>query len=359
MEKKTIGKFISVLRKANGMTQQELADKLLVSDKTVSKWECDERMPDISLLPAIAEVFGITTDELLRGERNNPERENYGTEENETKQKVKSDKQFDNMIDKKIRNYKNLSFISIALLILAMIIAISVNFGASRGDIAFFCSVILCIASEVCQVLFARNYWIKFDDENEVSKDKIVSANNKIARDAIAISFANAGSIGFYIPLLLVYKLINIGYINAYLTAKTFFLGGSLMLCCVLFATYAVYMLFVKKPLHDKGIVVMTREQEKMFEINKPMIMKMAIAFLCVTIVFGISVAIVSNTHGDLYYELDSIISPIVYSLLGIDLVASFATYVALANKNKKKVLAGVVDCDSVEEPIPEELAVE
>jgi transcriptional regulator with XRE-family HTH domain len=99
MEKKTIGKFISVLRKANGMTQQELADKLLVSDKTVSKWECDERMPDISLLPAIAEVFGITTDELLRGERNNPEREGYGTEESETKQKAKSDKQLKLMID--------------------------------------------------------------------------------------------------------------------------------------------------------------------------------------------------------------------------------------------------------------------
>ncbi|MBR7162455.1 MAG: helix-turn-helix transcriptional regulator [Clostridia bacterium] len=85
MEKKTIGKFISVLRKAKGMTQQELADKLLVSDKTVSKWERDERMPDISLLPAIAEIFGITTDELLRGERNNPEREGYGTEETEAK----------------------------------------------------------------------------------------------------------------------------------------------------------------------------------------------------------------------------------------------------------------------------------
>ena len=89
MEKKTIGKFIAVLRKANGMTQQELGDKLMVSDNTVSKWERDERMPDISLLPAIAEIFGITTDELLRGERNNPERADYKTEESEAKQKGK------------------------------------------------------------------------------------------------------------------------------------------------------------------------------------------------------------------------------------------------------------------------------
>ena len=43
MEKKTIGKFISVLRRANGMTQKELGDKLYVSDKTVSGWERDIR----------------------------------------------------------------------------------------------------------------------------------------------------------------------------------------------------------------------------------------------------------------------------------------------------------------------------
>ena len=42
MEKKTIGKFISALRRANGMTQKDLGEKLFVSDKTVSRWECDE-----------------------------------------------------------------------------------------------------------------------------------------------------------------------------------------------------------------------------------------------------------------------------------------------------------------------------
>ena len=74
MEKKTIGQFISVLRKANGMTQKELAEKLYVSDKTVSRWECDESTPDLALIPVLAEIFQITTDELLRGERKNPEK---------------------------------------------------------------------------------------------------------------------------------------------------------------------------------------------------------------------------------------------------------------------------------------------
>ena len=80
MEKITIGKFIAALRRANGMTQRELGEKLFVSDKTVSRWECDECTPDLSLIPTIAEIFGITTDELLRGERNNRERENASDE---------------------------------------------------------------------------------------------------------------------------------------------------------------------------------------------------------------------------------------------------------------------------------------
>lgn len=69
MEKMTIGKFIAALRRASGMTQKELGERLYVSDKTVSRWERDECTPELNLIPAIAEIFGITSDELLRGQR--------------------------------------------------------------------------------------------------------------------------------------------------------------------------------------------------------------------------------------------------------------------------------------------------
>ncbi len=69
MEKKTMGAFLSALRRAEGLTQQEVADRLAVSNRAVSRWERDEAAPDISLLPAIADLFGVTVDELLRGER--------------------------------------------------------------------------------------------------------------------------------------------------------------------------------------------------------------------------------------------------------------------------------------------------
>lgn len=68
MEKKSLGGFIAALRKAEGMTQKQLAEKLKVSDKTVSRWERDETSPDLASIPVIADLFGITADELLRGE---------------------------------------------------------------------------------------------------------------------------------------------------------------------------------------------------------------------------------------------------------------------------------------------------
>lgn len=64
----TLGKRIASLRKKADMTQEELAEKLEVSPQAVSKWENDMSCPDIMLLPAIARLFGVSTDTLLSGE---------------------------------------------------------------------------------------------------------------------------------------------------------------------------------------------------------------------------------------------------------------------------------------------------
>ena len=63
----TIGNRITKYRKAKGMTQEDLASQLGVSAQAVSKWENDASCPDISLLPKLCNVLGVTTDELLTG----------------------------------------------------------------------------------------------------------------------------------------------------------------------------------------------------------------------------------------------------------------------------------------------------
>ena len=69
MKRTSIGEFIAALRKARGYTQQDVADALGVSNKTVSSWETGASLPDISMIPSIAELYGVTCDEILRAER--------------------------------------------------------------------------------------------------------------------------------------------------------------------------------------------------------------------------------------------------------------------------------------------------
>lgn len=66
MEKKTLGIMIASLRKEQGLTQLELAEKMGVTDKAVSKWERDLSCPDVNTIPKLAEVFGISVDELMQ-----------------------------------------------------------------------------------------------------------------------------------------------------------------------------------------------------------------------------------------------------------------------------------------------------
>ncbi len=69
MNPRSIGTNILKLRKENGWTQAYLADRLGVTDKAVSRWESGQGYPDIELIPQLAELFCVTIDRLMRGER--------------------------------------------------------------------------------------------------------------------------------------------------------------------------------------------------------------------------------------------------------------------------------------------------
>ena len=68
----TIGKRITLLRKEKGLTQVELATHMGVSPQAVSKWENDQTCPDISALPKLARLLGVSVDELLEGKAELP-----------------------------------------------------------------------------------------------------------------------------------------------------------------------------------------------------------------------------------------------------------------------------------------------
>lgn len=69
MDYNKIGEFIASLRKAKKLTQAKLAEKLFVSEKTISKWEKGKGIPDTNLLPKLCEIFEVSIDELLSGQK--------------------------------------------------------------------------------------------------------------------------------------------------------------------------------------------------------------------------------------------------------------------------------------------------
>ena len=78
MEQIKTGKFIAELRKEKGMTQEQLGERLGVNSRSVSRWENGHGMPDISLLLTLADVLGVTVQELLEGSRREIESGNAG-----------------------------------------------------------------------------------------------------------------------------------------------------------------------------------------------------------------------------------------------------------------------------------------
>ena len=74
----TIGQKLTALRKARGMTQEELSEAIGVTRQTISKWELDTSTPDLDYLCKLCDLFGVTADYLIRPEKENIERTEIG-----------------------------------------------------------------------------------------------------------------------------------------------------------------------------------------------------------------------------------------------------------------------------------------
>ena len=293
MEKKTIGKFISALRKANGMTQKELGERLFVSDKTVSRWECDECTPELSLIPSIAEIFGITTDELLRGERNNPGRE-AATEDVASKQKAKSDKQFKLMLHSRKKKFTNLSFISIGLIIVGLIAAMICNLGFSRGLLGFCLASVFFVAATICQICFTVSCRMLTDEEDTKHSKEIQKANTKMVFVSVRIFFAILMMLAFCLPI----AVINVEYFNRYygLTIDSWILFGTLFAVVTFILAFCVYKIFVLRALISKEMVSVEEPMVSKVNAESILLRKISIVFAAVFAVIMLATYIITSS---------------------------------------------------------------
>lgn len=113
MDQVKIGKFIAECRKNKKLTQAQLAEKLDITDRAVSKWETGKGMPDSSIMLELCSILEINVNELLRGEKVKMENYHKIAEENLLKMK-----QSEEEIEKKMRNFQ------LALTLLCVIFSI-------------------------------------------------------------------------------------------------------------------------------------------------------------------------------------------------------------------------------------------
>ena len=257
MEKKTIGGFIAALRKANGMTQKDLAERLNVSDKTVSRWERDDGAPDLAAIPAIAEIFGVTCDELLRGERKSPTERAEVTEETETT--PKAEKQRQRLLKSTLSQYKNRTYIAMGVSVVGMIVALICNLAFLKAVLGFFLGAIFFAASIVCQAVFVNKAFFSVEDaglDTGVLSDfkrKVVDFAKKSI--GLTVSF-----IGFTFPLILVDAYVGLG-------SDSLLIWGS-MGAAVFLLIYAVVLYFLNASLLKKGVYSLSEKEAAVYRCN-------------------------------------------------------------------------------------------
>ncbi len=236
MEQKTIGSFIAVLRKANGMTQRELAEKLNVSDKAVSRWERDECAPDLTLIPVLAEIFGVTSDELLRGERSS-------TKQTEETQNVKTKKQLDRLLSANETRLKIHSIISAGIAVVGLIAAMICNSALLRSSLGFFVGCIFYLAAAICESCFAVTAFSAVNAD-EFDEEKLYAHKSKLKKLIASAAAVIAVMLTVTLPLLLgdVYSGIDGG--DWFLYALLFL---AILAVAVIFISWVVRVAMARK----------------------------------------------------------------------------------------------------------------
>ena len=189
MENNRMGEFLAALRKSKGYTQQEVADTLGVSNKTVSSWETGASCPDISMLPVLAELYGVTCDELIRGKRLSSE---------EQPSPAGRKKAMEHLLQRQKTNLFTLSWIAGGLAGLAFLLTSIVGYAALRSLLAFFLGLIFHAASVITAVICIRRFRFQAGDPWE--SEPALRFSLSLDKALFWLVFANIAVFGFDLP---------------------------------------------------------------------------------------------------------------------------------------------------------------
>lgn len=185
-----IGEFLSALRRSKGLTQQEVADRLGVSNKTVSSWETGASYPDISMLSSIAELYGVTCDEILRGERIQPAEPQERTEQRREKN-----------LSRLLAGYRNnasaVAWICAGLYAVAVIAALLIGCVALESLIGFFVGLIFLLAGTLLCVIQYKYLRCQLT-QNDFASDAVQAFLQALRRRQTGVLVSAGGRLRLY-----------------------------------------------------------------------------------------------------------------------------------------------------------------
>ena len=153
MNQEAIGKFIAACRKEKGLTQMQLAEKLNITNRAVSKWETGKSCPDTSIMLELCDILGITVNELLSGERISMENYQKKAEENLIDLQQKKDKAQKGLLR------VELIWLAVAILVSPIHFAVNYYYPENKGTGVGLLIVLVGLILFV--VYFVRYYEIK------------------------------------------------------------------------------------------------------------------------------------------------------------------------------------------------------
>ena len=185
MDQNRIGSFLKMLRKEKNLTQEQLAEQLNVSGRTVSRWETGSNMPDISLLVELSEFYDVSIPELIDGERKS----------GEMKEEVKevADKMADYAGTEKaaiIKNIRNHSLFGVCAVVILLILEFAVPEGYSRFTdmLQLYCETLVYVAM-IMICLIATGLLHKFEkNQKEINLPRpVLAIGGAVVAFAIAV----------------------------------------------------------------------------------------------------------------------------------------------------------------------------
>lgn len=334
MERKSIGSFIAALRKSNGMTQKMLAERLNVSDKAVSRWERDECAPDLSLIPVIAEIFNVTADELLCGERRNPN----VTPSNPN---ARTEKQKQRLLNNAYSKFRNLSLISLGISSAAVITAVIIEIIFQNYPVTLLFTTIVVIASVICEITFIGNLLNSVSEEefDDIKTDSLKIKAIDFSRFIFAVNYwivFVVVALQFYLPFCTGHGNYSL-YDQFFLYSDRIFSFESVVIAFVYsavgFVIFKTVWNLILKKLQKSGIYPVDESNQKLLSFKR----KFLIIFSSVLILTVFLQGFVYNTDQALFvqplqfndvdsfrsYAADSGNDPIEIEVFGFSIISS------------------------------------